>query len=418
MTTNLCWRASLLAAQLALGVGAAWAQAPAPDTPAPFSVPSTAARLRDAVEAAWQRALSGAEAQGQLLRAEAARGAAQALLPTAPALELSHRGARPGSSGTRETDVGLALPLWLPGQRSARLALADTDVALAQAHQRWARWQIAAQVREAGWAVAAAQSDARQAHLLHDAARQLADDVARRVHSGDLARSDALAADAEVMAAQAALTEARLKLAEAQRRWTALTGLAPPARESLAEALPAALDEPHPEVRLAEAAVEQARRLGEHTRATRREPPELMLSLRREQDPGSAQRQDTVGVGVRIPLGSAARNLPLEAQAASAQLVAERAVEIARVRTETERSLAQEGLQAARQQLQAHETREALTRERALLFRRAFDAGEMSLPEMLRATAAAGTATTELERARVALDAARARLAQAQGITP
>jgi outer membrane protein TolC len=418
MTTFLRWRASLWAAQLALGMGGAWAQAPAPDAPIPSSIPTlAAARLGEAVGAAWQRALSAAEAQGQQLRAEAARGAAQALLPAAPTVELSHRGAGPGSSGARETDVATALPLWLPGQRSARLALADTDVALAQAHQRFTRWQLAAQVRETGWAVAAARSDARQAQLQFDAARQLADDVARRVHSGDLARSDALAADAEVMAAQATLTDTQLKLSEAQRRWTTLTGLAPPARDSLAEA-PPAVEEPHPEVRLAEAAIEQARRLGEHTRATRREPPELLLSLRREQDPGTVERRDTIGVGVRIPLGSVARNLPLEAQAASAQLVAERALEAARLRTGAELALAQEGLQAAQQRLQAQATREALTRERAQLFRRAFDAGEMSLPELLRANAAAATATTELERARVALDAARARLAQAQGITP
>lgn len=272
-------------------------------------------------------------------------------------------------------------------------------------------------MREAGWAVAAARSDAHQAQLQFDAARQLADDVARRVHSGDLARSDALAADAEVMATQAALSEAQLKLSESQRRWTTLTGLAPPARDSLVE-VPAAVEEPHPEVRLAEATIEQARRLSEHTRATRREPPELLLSLRREQDPGTVERRDTIGVGVRIPLGSAARNLPLEAQAVSALLVAERALEAARVRTETELALAQEGLQAAQQRLQAQTTREALTRERAQLFRRAFDAGEMSLPELLRANAAASTAATELDRARVALDAARARLTQAQGITP
>ena len=194
MTTTLRWRASLMAAQLALGVGTAWAQAPVPATPAPSSIPAT--RLADAVEAAWQRALSAAEAQGQQLRAEAGRSAAQALLPAAPAVELLHRGARPGSTGTRETEVATALPLWLPGQRSARLALADADVALAQAQRRYARWQIAAQVREAGWAVAGAEAEARQARLQYETARQLADDVARRVHSGDLARSDALAADA------------------------------------------------------------------------------------------------------------------------------------------------------------------------------------------------------------------------------
>jgi outer membrane protein TolC len=416
MTTFLRWRASLWAAQLTLGVGAAWAQAPAPEAPTPYSIPA-AARLSDAVEAAWQRALSSAEVQGQLLRAETARGVAQALLPAAPAVELLRRNGRPGSSGTRETEVATALPLWLPGQRSARLALADTDVTLAQAQQRLARWRVAAEVREAGWAVASAQAEVRQVQLQFDAARQLADDVARRVHSGDLAHSDALAAVAETMAAQAALTESQLKLFEAQRRWTMLTGLAPPAREALVEA-PPAVEDPHPEVRWAEAAVEQARRLGEHTRATRREPPELVLSLRREQDPGTADRRDTIGVGVRVPLGSAARNLPLEAQASSALLVAERALETVRTRTETELALAQEGLQAAQQRLQAHTTREALTRERALLFRRAFDAGEMSLPELLRANAAAATAATELERARVALDAARARLAQARGITP
>lgn len=418
MTTFLRWRASLWAAPLALGMGAVWAQAPAPDAPTPISIPAVAAaKLSDAVEAAWQRALSSAGAHGQLLRAEAARGAAQALLPAAPAVELLRRQGRPGSDGTRETEVATALPLWLPGQRSARLALADTDVALAQAQQRLARWQIAAQVREAGWTVAAAQAETRQVRLQYDAARQLADDVARRVHSGDLARSDALAADAEVMAAQAALNDAQLRLAEAQRRWSTLTGLAPPLRDTLAET-PTAAGGAHPELQLAEAAIEQARRLGEHTRATRREPPELVLSLRREQDPGATERRDSIGVGVRVLLGSAARNLPLEAQASSALLVAERALEAARLRTETELALAQDGLQAAQQRLQALAARDALTRERALLFRRAFDAGEMSLPELLRANAAAAGAATELERARVALDAARARLAQAQGITP
>jgi cobalt-zinc-cadmium efflux system outer membrane protein len=385
--------------------------------PPPASAP--AAGLAQAVDAAWQRAVAGAEAQGSMLRAEAARAVAQSLLPAAPALEVSHRDGRwAGSAAARETEVAAALPLWLPGQRGARLAAAEADIAVAEAQQRLARWRLAGQVREAGWAVMAAQAEHTQAGSHHASLQRLADDVDRRVRSGDLARADALAARAEALAAQAAQTDAAARLAEAQRRWMLFTGLPPPQAASLAESAPASEHSPpHPELLLAERALDQARRQAQNVRLERRDPPELLLRYRQDADAGSTARQ-SVGLGVRIPFGTDARNRPLEAQAASALALAERALQAESDRVSADRTQALERLETAQARLHIEQTRHELARERAGLVRKAFDAGEMGLPELLRALAAASAAQSDLERSQVALGAARARLLQSQGVTP
>jgi hypothetical protein len=57
------------------------------------------------------------------------------------------------------------------------------------------------------------------------ALQQLQDDVERRVRTGDLSRADALAAQAERLAATAQQADAGQRLQAARSRWTLLTGL-------------------------------------------------------------------------------------------------------------------------------------------------------------------------------------------------
>jgi len=402
----------LRAAPLTLAVLAAGAQDASPG-------PS----LRDAVDAAWQRAQEAAEAQGQALRADASRSAAAGLLAAAPAIELSHRDERLadfGRGAARESEVAAALPLWRPALRAARVAAADAETAQAQAAIASSRWQLAGRVRELAWRIVVARADLRQAQARHDALERLAADVDRRVGAGELARSDALAARAEALGARADAGEARLRLREAEQAWAALIAMPPLAEERIEEAVPATASasiEQHPQLQLAERQLEYAQRLRAAVAADRRDPPELLLSFRQEAG-GADPRRNSVGVGVRIPLGNDVRNRPLEASAAGAVLLAERQLTATRAQVETALKLAGDARAAAQERLSADRERSALARTRAGLIQRAFDAGEYGLPELLRALAAASAADADFERSQAALRLARARLLQAQGLLP
>ena len=160
--------------------------------------------LRAALDSAWQRAVTARESDGQRRRADADRAVAGSFWAAPPSLELSHRDDRlQSNAGTRETEIGVAVPLWLPGQRAARAGTADAAVAQAQAATQVALLRLAGELRDAAWQIFALQAEAAQADGLAQALKQLADDVERRVSAGDLARADALAAQAEQLAASA-----------------------------------------------------------------------------------------------------------------------------------------------------------------------------------------------------------------------
>ncbi len=67
--------------------------------------------------------------------------------------------------------------------------------------------RLAGELREAAWQIAAANAELAQTDTQAQGLNQLADDVERRVRAGDLARADALAAQAEHLAATALQSE-------------------------------------------------------------------------------------------------------------------------------------------------------------------------------------------------------------------
>lgn len=424
------WLACCVAAGAFFGPGAV-AQTPAPalaGTPTASATPT----LADAVEAAWRRAVAARDADALQRHAQAEGELASAWWAGSPALELGYRHDRwHRNQGERETEIAVSLPLWLPGQRAAHGAVADAGRAHAQHAREAARLRVAGEVREAAWSVLALQSEHRQAEALVGSLTALARDVERRVEAGDLAPADALAARAEVLGATATQADTRRQWTAALRRWTVLTGLEalpadlqPRAGEGAAPAPgrepaqgPAAPDG-HPELRLATAVTERARQRLALLDASRREAPELTVGLRREV-PGRAEpSQASIGMALRLPLGSAARNRPLEAQARSELDVAQTAELRLRERLEAELQAARDAEQAARLQWQTEGDRAALLRERAALIDRSFRAGESALPELLRALAAAAQADAALARQQAALGLARARTQQALGLLP
>lgn len=401
----------------------AWAQpaaSPAAASPAPSPATSASVSLRGALDAAWQRAVSAREADGQRRRAEAERSSADRLWAAPPTLELSHRADRLlGSGGGRETEVGIAVPLWLPGQKAARTGAADGAVALAQAAEQAARLRLAGDLREAAWQVATLQAEFHQAEAQAHALSQLADDVERRVRAGDLARADSLAAQAEQLAAAAAVTDTRQRLQAAKARWTLLTGLAVLPDLSAGIAIDTAADTArHPEWRLASQATELARKRVDLMRQSRRDAPELTVGVRQDA-PGRGQAsQGSLVVGLRLPFGTDDRNRPLEAAALADLDIAQTQEQRLRERLDIELASARDAERSAQAQLDAETARARLLRERATLVDRSFRAGETPLPDLLRALGAAAQADSAVARQTAALGLARARLQQALGLLP
>jgi outer membrane protein TolC len=418
-------RSRLAACALAGGLAGvpAWAQPAASPTP-PAAAPGAAAapvNLRAALDAAWQRAVAAREAEGQRRRADADRIAASRHWAAAPTLELSHRDDRlQSNAGRRETEVGIAVPLWLPGQRVARLESADATIAQAQSAEQVARLRLTGELREAVWLIAGLQAEARQAEQQATALRQLADDVDRRVRAGELARADSLAAQAELLAASVASADVRQRLQSAQARWTLLTGFT---------ALPALAGTPapdvapvdgavHPERVLASRSTELARKRLDLVRHSRRDAPELSVGVRQDMPGRGEASQGSIVVGLRLPFGTDDRNRPLEAAALADLDIAQANEQRLHERLQSDIATAREALRSAQLQLDAATGRAQLLRERAALIDKSFRAGETPLPDQLRALAAAAEADSAAARQTAALGLAHARLQQALGLLP
>lgn len=424
MSFSIPGHAVRIAVGLVLGCAVVGSAAAQPSTANPSLSASSAISptLAQATDAAWLRAVQAREVQGQTRRAQADRAVADSLWPSPPALELSHRNDRwQTSAGRRETEAGLSWPLWLPGQRRAHGAVADAELGLAQAATVAGRLHYAGLVREAAWSVAGQRVEGDLADTQLRYLQDLCEDVKRRVTAGDLASADALAAQSEVLAARSALLASRQRQGAVEAHWKALTGL-----DAVPDMVQATVQEEpvgggadsHPEIRLAELNVERLRKRLDLVAANQRDPVELQFRIRQDVSGRGESAQNSIGIGVRVPLGTAARNEPLQAAALSELDVAETTHLRLRDRLTAEAATAQAAVRSAEQQLEAESQRASLLRERAALIDRSFRAGETPLPELLRALAAAAQADTALARQKVALGLAHARLQQAFGILP
>jgi outer membrane protein TolC len=372
--------------------------------------------LSAAVDAAWRRSVQARSAEGQLELAAAQEKAARSLWAAPPSVELSHRSDRlADNAGRSESEAGVAWPLLLPGQRGARQSAAAAEVGAAGAAIAAAKLRIAGEVRESAWNVVARDAEAAVAAEHARTLQALWNDVERRVRSGDLARADALAAHAEFLAASAAAGEASQKLNAARAHWKVLTGMdqvPDPAEKDAAAA------ERHPELELASLSAQSALGKLQVVRASRRDPPELIVRYRQESPGSGLPAEKSVGLAIRIPLGTDDRNLPRE-KAALAELEVARAEEQRqRLRLESEARTARAAVETSREQLDVESARAELLRERAALIEKSFRAGETALPELLRANAASAQAQAALAAQRAAHGLARARLKQVNGQLP
>ena len=379
--------------------------------------------LQMALQAAWQRSVVAKETAGQRQRAVAEKAVTDVPWSAPPAIEFSRRDDRTSPTGARETEVGMAFPLWWPGQRNAQAQRTETAVTQAAAIETVEKLRLAGQLRELAWEWEQIQAEADAIRSQVGSLATLAGDVERRVKAGDLAPADGMAARAEWLAAQAQHAEVLQRLREVRARWTVVTGLpnrplaiSDPGTLTVAPSTPK--EHTHPEIILARSNRELAEKALTLVRISKADAPELSLGVRQDSSVKQATAPHSVVIGLRVPFGPQSRNLPRLATAQVAQEVAQTEELRIEERLASESAVAREALVAAQGQYEALRQRAALLRERAQLIERSFRAGETALPELLRTLAAATTADAAMLRQRAAWGLAHARLEQSLGILP
>lgn len=375
--------------------------------------------LREVFEKAWAASPQGRTVEAKRDEVAASRTVAGSLFPGAAKIGLAQRTDRWNDNlGKQESEIGVSVPLWLPGQKAARQALAEADGEENQHGISATRLAVAGELRVALWTLYLAKSEAEAGTARLEAALKLEADVARRLKVGEIARTDLLLVRQETANARAAAAEAQSRVVRSSQRYRVLTGSDQLPDNPQEPVRLAAAGDRHPRLAAGQAISERARAGMTLARESRREAPSIGMQYRRDRDASGNIPRDSIGFAITIPFAAEVRNAPLLASANTALIQAD--AQYQRLLAEVEAEVLEAEAQLASAQIGAALAgeREQAATERLTLMRRAFDLGETPLVELLRAQLHASEARIELVRSGARLSAAHANLNQARGITP
>ena len=382
----------------------------------PFS--AHASSLKEAVHAAWEL---NPEVQSILARQGAIRArreAADSLLPGSPALGLGYATDRFGGNyiGSREFEAEISTPLWLPGESTANVRVAESELVKNESDLLAAQLAVAGEVREAYWAVAQAREASILATRRLQDASALAQDLARRVQAGEASRADLLLAEGDQAEAQGILAEQQAASEEAELVFLRLTGRSAPA--TLVQEELHLSTELHPLLLARHRAIEVAEAKIRLANLATRDSPEAGFLVRPERDATGEPYSVTLGVRLRIPFSTENRNAPRQAEAKSehSEALAQAAAAEQQIRTGVER--ARIALATTEKQLSAAEARRQKLGNHLALIEKSYRGGETGFIELVRARGVTYEAELSTIRARIALRRAQSQINQASGVLP
>jgi outer membrane protein TolC len=372
------------------------------------------------IEATLRSHPRGAELAARAAEAEAWARRGRNWLAAAPALYFSYLSDSPlDDLGQLEYEGGVELPLWRGGQRRAVQALAESNGAVSSAAAAALRLEVVGLLRGVLWDVEAAAIELLAAGDTVKVAQELLRVVELRNARGDLSRADVLLARATLLERQQAVVSASAKLVDAERSYYVLTGLdRRPAQ--LAEAR-SATPEPgpnHPLLALADAEV--ARAQGQTNLIDREARGNIWVTIgpRREYAALGTVPNDSVALGVRVPVGGSEHGIAARAVAnrIAASAAAER--DLLRRRIELDLHEAEHTLTVVEESAALAAERRELAAQQAGMAQTAFAQGEIELRELLRIQESEQAAIRDVQRLAVERQRTIAALNQALGETP
>jgi outer membrane protein, heavy metal efflux system len=392
------------------------------------------------VAAVYQLALENSPAlHAQAKRIEALQaGRAQANnLSAGPlTLEGSYRSDRNfDNQGLRETELGISAPIWLWNERSKTQQYWQAELQAGEHRFAEFKLKLAGQVRQIYWNALAAQQDVLIAQARLSGASELMKDVQRRVDAGDLARADLLQATALHAQAKAEYSRALSGLAAVGAEFIEVTGLPvgvlgtntsnstqPISHEPLPSAASRGIEsqgiENHPTFLAlqSEAALQSCR--ASLLAVQTRENPEVGLAIVNDRAGFAVPNEKSLVVSTRIPLGASAQQQSLALQARADETEAQARVGRITTTLKAQANAAQASMEWF-EQLQANAQQQAaLAQEVYALHQQSFSLGETDLPTLLRLEQQAFEAERMAKKSSIEYASKVSALRQALGLLP
>jgi outer membrane protein, heavy metal efflux system len=393
-----------------------------PHRPAPLQPSSSeSAALAHDLQAALNVDAAARAIFGQREAVRAREALVRSPIAGSPAIGGDFRSDARGPDRANEWNLEIAAPMWLPGQRGALAGTVSAGVEEQERRLALRRLELAGLLRDAYWAVNLAEAERRVAAYRLATARDIGRDVQRRVELGDIPETEALLSRNEELAAELELARAEAAAAAARAAYRTLTGGSEEALQPgalPARPTPADADGPtHPAIRAAEAALASAQARARLVAATSIDNPELGLFSRGQGGPVTEQGT-SVGLRVRIPLPTEARNAPRRAEAEAERNRAEGELLQARRLVAGEIGLARLTLSASEQTQRLAAERRSVAERQMVAARTAFRSGEINAFDLFRVRQLQIEAAAVNARAQVEVGRARSRLNQALGLVP
>jgi outer membrane protein TolC len=283
--------------------------------------------------------------------------------------------------GEIQVQTGYQIPFWLWGQRDASRAVAKDAEQSTAAFGQALKLEVAGLVREALWNLELTQNRLELAEQVHEVSTQLFQTVRRRVELGDLARSDQLLAESDMLDKQSQLTMAEAERMHARKAYTVLTRMnrAPSHfQETLSKTT--SITESHPAVKASNAYVERAQAEVEFTRLSKQgNQPSVLIGTQHDRGRRGDPMNNESNIILQIPIGGDSWNAPYVAQSnlALTQKLSDRATLLRQL----ERALheAEHNLEVDRATLEIANQRKAIAETHLQMSRLAFAAGEIQL---------------------------------------
>jgi cobalt-zinc-cadmium efflux system outer membrane protein len=303
-----------------------------------------------------------------------------------PSLNLSYINDRPRSNqGLQEQDYSLQLPLWRLGEKANAVRLGELYQDQAGVWKDWFRWEVAgnlkmmlADIETAEVVMALEQAAQSRAEELHDVTQ-------RMFEAGEVSRLDVMQTETLALEHLKNVLEAEAGMVDAEREYNIYTGLDTRPETGHREEL-TTLEEPvenHPLLLLMASQVSVADAGIRQSEISAKGNPQLTIGTRRERPDQFQPYINSVGITLNIPIGGksivAARTSSARMQKTDAE------VDLLNARRLLERDIheAEHGLFVTRESLPLSRQRYALATQNTQLARSAFEAGELTLAQVI-----------------------------------
>lgn len=290
-------------------------------------------------------------------------------------------------TGIREIEAGVQFNLWRWGERQAAQQMGKSVDELSNNWVDYFKWQIAGEVRKL-----LADLDRAEAML---AIEELATQDAERVvtitqamfDAGSVAQLDLMQAQSALLEQQKVLLHAEAAMVDAARTYAVITGLTQrPASQHLeTQNNQEEIDAAHPMLRYLQSDVDKAEANVHRSKREAKGSPSLTLGMRRDRADLNLPYNDSLGVSVNFPFGGMSYVNANSGEALRAQVDAQVDYQIALRNLNQQLHEVEHELFITEQSVQLSQTQAQLSRQRWQMALTAFEAGEVTLPQVLLA---------------------------------